>query len=92
MLRCGVIEYNGELCGCPFCGQEPVVVKDIRYPRPDCNPQESYEVVCKTLGCPIYKADNTYFSTLEMAVKRWNQRYHNIFINHNIVDDDLDGI
>lgn len=88
----GVILYNGEVFGCPFCGREPVVVKDIRYPRPECEPKESYEVICNTIGCPIYKADNTYFSTPEMAVKRWNKRYHNIFINHNIVDDDLDGI
>ena len=59
---------------CPFCGRDPAVQKDIRFPRPKCNAMTAYEVVCKTIGCPIYNADNTYFSSPIEAIQSWNRR------------------
>ena len=70
----GVVLYDGEIKSCPFCGRDPVMIKDIRYPRPECNPTPAYEIVCNTFGCPIYKADYTYFFTKEEAAAAWNRR------------------
>lgn len=70
----GIILYDGPVKNCPFCGKEPIIVKDIRYPRPKCEATDAYEVICNTFGCPIYKADNTYFFSLEAAVRAWNER------------------
>ena len=59
---------------CPFCGRDPVLQEDIRYPRPECEPVRAYEVVCKTIGCVIYNADNTYSTTPLLAIENWNRR------------------
>lgn len=74
MIGYGIILYEGEVLPCPFCGRDPVMQKDVRYPRPDCKETEAYEIVCKTPGCPIYNADNTYFFSPEEAAKKWNER------------------
>ena len=62
---------------CPFCGREPALQKDKRYPkwmRSEFLPIDGYTVVCNTKECPIYHADNTwYFSAIE-AVQAWNRR------------------
>lgn len=59
---------------CPFCGREPALQKDIRYPRPKCEPVDAYEVVCNTHGCVIYHADNTYYKSPLLAIQHWNRR------------------
>ena len=59
---------------CPFCGRDPALQEDIRYPRPACEPAKAYEVVCNTYGCVIYKADNVYFRSPVDAIKHWNRR------------------
>ena len=70
----GAIPYDGEIDVCPFCGEQPALVKDVRYPRPERKAVTAYEVVCYTYKCPIYLADNTYYQTPEEAVEKWNQR------------------
>lgn len=59
---------------CPFCGKDPALEEEIRYPRPECEPKKTYAVVCNTHGCPIRHADNTYFFTRQEAVAKWNER------------------
>ena len=73
-MNSGIVLFEGEIKPCPFCGKEPVMVKDIRYPRPECEPTDAYEIVCNTFGCPIYKADNTYFFSPYAASAAWNTR------------------
>ena len=63
-----------EIKPCPFCGRDPALQEDIRYPRPECEPVKAYEVVCNTYGCVIYKSDNVYFRTPVEAVLAWNRR------------------
>ena len=63
-----------ELKPCPFCGREAVLQSDIRYPRPKCEPQESYEVLRDNYDCVIYRADNRYFSSKRKAIEAWNRR------------------
>lgn len=63
-----------ELKTCPFCGRKPGIYQDIRYPLPECEPMKAYEVFCNTIGCPVYKADNTYFKTPLEAAEKWNRR------------------
>ncbi len=74
MNNYGIVLFDGQIKPCPFCGKDPVMVKDIRYPRPECNATEAYEIVCNSLGCPIYKADNTYFFSPYAAAAAWNTR------------------
>ena len=59
---------------CPFCGRDPVLQKDQRYPRPTCEVVDAYEVICNTPGCVIYHADNRYFLDPLEAIERWNAR------------------
>ena len=66
-----------DLKPCPFCGAKPRLQTDFRFPRHGKYAGQritAYEVVCDTLVCPIYHADNTYFMTEEKAVKSWNRR------------------
>lgn len=73
-MNSGIVFFEGQIKPCPFCGKEPVMVKDIRYPRPECKATDAYEIVCNTTGCPIYKADNTYFFSPYAAAAAWNTR------------------
>ena len=62
---------------CPFCGREPALQVDKRYPKWTKNtalPVDGYTVVCNTRECPIYHADNTWFFSKEEAIKAWNDR------------------
>lgn len=59
---------------CPFCGATPKLQKDVRYPKPKREAIDAYEVICRTIGCPIYGADNTYYYTAENAIAHWNRR------------------
>lgn len=61
---------------CPFCGRDPALQVDKRYPNmlESLMPIDAYSVVCHTYGCPIYRADNTWFTTAETAIEKWNQR------------------
>lgn len=59
---------------CPFCGSEAVLQRDVRYPRPRCNPKQAYEVICVNWDCPIYRADTKYFLTKREAIEKWNKR------------------
>lgn len=63
-----------ELKPCPFCGRDPAMQEDIRFPRPACEAVKAYEVVCNTYECVIYHADNTYFRSPLEAVAKWNRR------------------
>lgn len=63
-----------EIKVCPFCGRDPAVQKDRRYPRDCMYPVDAYEIICDTIGCPIYKADTTYSPTIEIAIDLWNTR------------------
>ena len=45
----------------PFCGNIPEVREDSRYPFGFDGPVPAWEVVCITLGCPVWNADNTYY-------------------------------
>jgi hypothetical protein len=67
---------------CPFCGREPALQKDIRYPRPENEPKDAYEVVCNTRGCVMYHVDNNYWLTPEEAIKAWNTRTQTAGTNH----------
>ena len=63
---------------CPFCGREPALQKDKRYPKMtngSALPVDAYAVVCNTFSCPIYHADNTWFTNAETAIEKWNERY-----------------
>lgn len=62
---------------CPFCGQEPKLQEDIRYPRPECEAKKAYEVFCVNKNCPICEADNFYSLSKEEAVRVWNKRADN---------------
>ena len=62
---------------CPFCGREPALQVDKRYPKwtkDSAMPVDGYTVVCNTRECPIYHADNTWFFRKEDAVRAWNER------------------
>ena len=74
MNNYGIVFFDGQIKPCPFCGKDPVMVKDIRYPRPECKATDAYEIVCNTFGCPIYKADKTYFFSQHAAVAARNTR------------------
>ena len=62
---------------CPFCGREPALQVDKRYPKwtkDTAYPVDGYTIVCNTRECPIYHADNTWFFAKEDAIKAWNER------------------
>ena len=60
---------------CPFCGRDPALQVDKRYPKTArMLPIDAYTVVCNTYSCPIYHADNTWFTTAETAIEKWNER------------------
>lgn len=58
----------------PFCGNIPEVREDSRYPFGFDGPVPAWEVVCTTLGCPVWNADNTYYLDRDQAVRAWNTR------------------
>lgn len=65
---------------CPFCGNEPRVQRDSRWPRSGPHEGErvdAFEVVCDNFNCPIYHADNKYFLSEEDAIRAWNRRLEN---------------
>ena len=66
-----------ELKPCPFCGEPPVVQVDKRYPRMTEGsglPVLAYAVVCNSYYCPIYHADNTWWTNKDTAIEAWNRR------------------
>ena len=72
-----------DMMPCPFCGKEPALQKDKRYPKSAGNllPVDAYAVVCNTFSCPIYHADNTWFTTAETAIEKWNEQKGSIPIS-----------
>lgn len=66
------MNQNIKLKFCPFCGREPEIKQDIRYPSGD--PITTFEVVCNNAGCIIYNADNRYFTSIQKAIEAWNRR------------------
>lgn len=70
-----VIQSDIKLKPCPFCGNEPTLQQDTRYPEElDDRPVKAYEVVCKTSGCIIYNCDNNYYLSVDDAIEGWNWR------------------
>ncbi|MBQ8319467.1 MAG: Lar family restriction alleviation protein [Clostridia bacterium] len=59
---------------CPFCGGEATLRRDVRYPRPKCNPRQAWEVICKNHKCCVYDADTRYFFSKKAAISAWNDR------------------
>lgn len=59
---------------CPFCGKQPGVVKDTRWPKNRSGGIAAYHVECVTVGCPIFRADTTYYKTEAGAILKWNTR------------------
>lgn len=59
---------------CPFCGGEATLRRDVRYPRPKCNPRQAWEVVCENNKCCVYDADTRYFFSAKAAILAWNDR------------------
>lgn len=62
---------------CPFCGKEPRIQRDGRWPRSgpfEGQRVDAFEVVCDNYRCPIYHADIRYYLSEEDAVKAWNRR------------------
>ena len=60
---------------CPFCGRDPVIQHDRRYPdEAGSEGCSAFEVICNTWGCPVYCADNSYYRTPEEAIQAWNRR------------------
>lgn len=59
---------------CPFCGGEATLRRDVRYPRPKCNPIQAWEVICKNHKCCVYDADTRYFFSKKAAISAWNDR------------------
>lgn len=74
-----------DMLPCPFCGKEPALQKDKRYPKMTngrAYPVDAYSVVCNSYSCPIYHADNTWFTTAETAIEKWNTRVKTSGANH----------
>ena len=65
---------SSKLLPCPFCGGKAVIQRDVRYPRPECNPKQAWEVFCQNLECCAFNADNAYFLSEEAAISAWNCR------------------
>ena len=59
---------------CPFCGSEARLKQDTRYPRPECNPRDAFEVFCTNAACIIGYADDHYYLSAEEAIEAWNGR------------------
>ena len=59
---------------CPFCGGEPILKTDTRYPRTKCEPKKAFEVVCQNHECIIGFVDERYFLSEKQAVEAWNRR------------------
>ena len=60
---------------CPFCGRDPVIQHDRRWPSEAGNEGcSAFEVICNTWGCPVYCADNSYYRTPLEAIEAWNRR------------------
>jgi hypothetical protein len=63
-----------DLKPCPFCGLQPELQTDIRYPRPACVPKKAYEVVCRNPDCIIGNVDERYRLTKREIIELWNGR------------------
>ena len=65
---------TSELKPCPFCGSDPVLQVDIRYPRPEREPRKAFEVVCQNYDCIIGHVDERYKLSAKEAIEWWNRR------------------
>lgn len=66
-----------ELKPCPFCGQTPKMEESARFPRYGKDEGErikGYTVVCQTMYCILYNADNWYGRSEKEASEAWNRR------------------
>lgn len=59
---------------CPFCGEMPFLKTDTRYPRPEREPRQAYEVVCQNWECIIGFVDEKYKLSAKEAIEAWNRR------------------
>ena len=66
--------YMPELKPCPFCGSEARLKQDTRYPRPECDPRDAFEVFCTNAACIIGFADDHYYLSEAEAIEAWNRR------------------
>ena len=59
---------------CPFCGEAPIVQRDVRYPRPRRTAKQAWEIICDNPECIIFDADTRYFLRCSDAIAAWNTR------------------
>lgn len=64
---------------CPFCGAEPVMIQEMRYPDPKwevqiMKPLDTYRVVCSDMNCQAHFMERPYFRTREDATENWNRK------------------
>ena len=59
---------------CPFCGKQPELLRDERWPGNSVRAVRAYYVSCVNSDCVIFWADNKYFRSAEKAIKAWNRR------------------
>ena len=62
---------------CPFCGQQPRLQTDFRFPWPECERTKAYEVVCQNPDCIIGRVDERYRLSEREIIELWNRRADN---------------
>lgn len=64
---------------CTFCGSEPVLIQELRYPELTWETEVmkrmvTYRAVCSNMQCPAHFMERPYFRTRDEATENWNRR------------------